>query len=229
MFKHLTALIFTLTLLSGAAAAETRNLSGFERVRAADRLEVEIGIGPVFSVDVTGVDAARVRTRIVSRQLEISDGRRNWFGGGRKLDAVVRVTMPLVEGLAAARGAEMSATLSGACEDLSVAAAMGASIRARGIECASVDAAAAMGGEVQLVGTCRALSVAAAMGGEVRAGGLLCQTVDASAAMGGDVQAFASQSYDASASMGGAVNVAGQAAQRESSAAMGGAITSNPR
>lgn len=225
---HLVAPLLAVAALLGAAAAETRVLSDFDSVRASDRLEVEVVIGPVFSVEVSGADAARVRTRVDGRRLDISDGRRPWFGGGRKLDAQIRVAMPAIEGLAAARGADMTATLSGRCDDFSAAAAMGASLRVDGIECENVDAAAAMGAQLRLSGTCGAMSVAAAMGGEVRAQDLQCESIDASAAMGGEIRAFASQTYAAAASMGGSVDVAGEGARGETAAAMGGSIRERP-
>lgn len=223
---HRLIAIFALAALAASpAAAERRNLSGFDEVKAEDRITVEIVVGPAYSVEVTGADADRVRTQVEGDRLEIRDNRRPWFGNPR-LDAHVRVTMPGVEGLAAARGADMTATLDGAsCIDLSAAAAMGATLRASGLECRNVDAAAAMGATLQLTGSCRALDAAAAMGGDISANELRCFTVDASAAMGGSVNAYASESYDAAASMGGDIDVEGGAAARETSSAMGGSIT----
>jgi hypothetical protein len=211
--------------LAGAAHAETRGLTGFTEINASDRLRVEVATGETYGVEVTGADAERVRTRLDGRTLRISDARRPWFGSRRRLDATVRVTAPRVEGVAASRGAELSATLSGECGDFSAAAAMGGAVRVSGVACRSVDAAAAMGGELRLAGTCDALDVSAAMGGQVRAADLQCRTVDASAAMGGDIRVYASESYDASAAMGADIDVAGEARRGETSAAMGGSIS----
>jgi hypothetical protein len=213
--------------IAAPAAAEMRQLTGFDAVHAADRLRVEVSIGSSHSVEVTGADAERVRTRVERGQLRISDSRRPWFGPSPVLDALVRVTVPDLEGVAAARGAELRADLSGAesCTSLSAAAAMGGEAVVDSIRCDDVDASAAMGGVLRLSGACRMLDVSAAMGGEVRADTLECELVDASAAMGGDVRAFASQSYDASAAMGGAINVAGGARASDRSSVMGGSIS----
>lgn len=215
--------------LAGAAYAEIRNLSGFSEINVRDRIVVEAAVGERYSVDVAGPEADRVRTRVENGVLRISDGRRPWFGRSNRIDARVRITAPRLEGVAASRGAEITATLSGECDDFSVAAAMGGAARVSGAACDTVDAAAAMGGVVRIAGTCRVFDVSAAMGGEVRADELECRVVDASAAMGGSIRAFASQSYDASAAMGGAINVAGGASVSDTSAAMGGSITRSER
>jgi hypothetical protein len=207
------------------AAAEMRNLRGFDEIYASDRIRVDVSVGAEYSVEVTGADAERVRTRIENGQLRISDARRPWFGRTPQLDAHVRVTAPEVEGVAAARGAEVRANLAGgSCSSFSAAAAMGGEAVVESIQCDDVDASAAMGGVLRLEGACRMLDVSAAMGGEVRADRLQCELVDASAAMGGDIRAFASQSYDASAAMGGAINVAGGARVSDRSSVMGGSI-----
>lgn len=213
--------------MAGAAYAETRDLRGFTEVEARDRVRVEVTVGERYSVQVTGPQAARVRTRVHGDRLRISDANRPWFGRGSRVDATVRVTAPRIEGVAASRGAELTATMSGACDDFSAAAAMGGQARVTGLECSTVDASAAMGGELEMAGACGALSVSAAMGGSIRGADLRCRTVDASAAMGGAMRVYASERFDASAAMGGAINVAGEGARGDTSAAMGGSINHN--
>jgi hypothetical protein len=214
--------------LAVSASAETRNLTGFTSVNAQDRIRVEVTTGD-YSVQVIGEDAARVRTRIENGQLRIYNGRRPWFGSGPRLDATVRVSAPRLEGVSAARGAELNATVTGSCSDFSAAAAMGGTAHVAGLRCNSVDASAAMGGDLRVNGECRSLNVSAAMGGNVDADDLECERVDASAAMGGSVRAFASEYYDASASMGGSIDVAGGASTHETSSSMGGSISHTNR
>ncbi len=102
--------------LAVPAAAETRNLSGFSAVNASDRMTVEVAVGERYSVEVTGSDADRVRTRLDGNTLRITDARRPWWGGGHRLDARVRVTAPAINRVSASRGAELVAVLSGACD-----------------------------------------------------------------------------------------------------------------
>lgn len=225
MHRFIAPALFA-AMIAAPAAAEMRDLSGFDEIHASDRIRVEVTVGGAYSVEVTGADANRVRTRLDGDELRISDARRPWFGRTPELDALVRVTTPELEGVAASRGAELNANLSDApCVGFSAAAAMGGAATVDGLRCEDVDASAAMGGIVRLAGACRSLDVSAAMGGMVRADGLECELVDASAAMGGEIRAFASQSYDASAAMGGAVNVGGGARSSDRSAVMGGSIS----
>jgi len=88
--------------LTGAAAAETRALSGFNGVAAADPIRVEIATGSAYAVEVTGGDAARVATQVEGDTLRIFQRNRPWFGGGRRLDASVRITMPEIDAISAA-------------------------------------------------------------------------------------------------------------------------------
>ncbi|MBL8543930.1 MAG: DUF2807 domain-containing protein [Hyphomonadaceae bacterium] len=192
-----------LAALTMSASADTRDISGFTGVGVSDHIAVEIATGPAYTVEVTGSDAARVRTRVEHGSLQISDARRPWFGQAPRLDATVRITMPRVERLAAARGAEVAA---------------------RDVNADELSIAAAMGGQLEVSGTCSALSAAAAMGGVIDAGELHCATAEVSAAMGGAAEIYASQSYEASAVMGGAIDIAGEAQRGEVSTVMGGAV-----
>jgi len=200
--KYLTTLAVSVMALSVSAAAETRNLSGFESVSAEDRLQVEVATG-AYSVQITGADASRVRTQINGDSLKISQRNRPWFGETPRLDAVVRITMPRVDGLSASRGAELSAS---------------------GIEARNVSLSASMGGELRVVGTCGTVTAAASMGGVIRAEDFHCERADVSASMGGEARVYASETYEGSASMGGAINISGDGASNGRATAMGGTI-----
>ncbi|WP_395648320.1 GIN domain-containing protein [Terricaulis sp.] len=204
--KRLLAPALLAMAIAMPAAAEPRNLTGFDGVNVSDRIEADVMIGPQFSVDVSGPDAGRVQTRLDGDTLRISERNRPWFGGSRRVNATVRVTLPRIEGLAASRGA---------------------SVRMGRVETDSMSLAAAMGGELTISGSCRNLSVAVSMGGIVKAEDFQCLTADAAASMGGEARIFASQSFDASASMGGVVNVAGDPDHSDVSTSMGGEVSSH--
>ncbi len=221
--KQLFAML-ALGVLVGGASAEPRAVTGFDNVNASGRFRVEIAIGPAHSVNVEGPDAARIVTRRDGDTLKIEPRRRPWFGGEPRFDALVRVTLPRLEGVAAARGANVSAIAGGDCSEFDAVAAMGANLVVRELYCGRVDASAAMGGVIELIGGCRTLDVAAAMGGTVNAEALRCDTVDASAAMGGEIKAFAETSYDASAAMGGDIDVSGGGRAIDRSTALGGSV-----
>lgn len=225
--KKLLALL-ALGALTAAASAEPRSVTGFDQINASGRFRVEIAVGPTHSVNVEGPDAARIVTRRDGDTLKIEPRDRPWFGGEPRYDAVVRVTLPRFEGVAAARGAQVNATGGGACTDFNAVAAMGANLVVHELYCNHVDASAAMGGVSELIGGCRTLDVSAAMGGVVEADALHCETVDASAAMGGEIKAFAETSYDASAAMGGDIDVSGGGRANDRSTALGGSVNERP-
>jgi len=199
--KYAAASVLLALTMAAPASAEMRNLSGFTEVVAQDNIVVEVRTGP-YAVEVTGVEANRIITRIDRDQLKISERNRPWFGPDRRVNALVRVTLPSVSSLAAAKGATLTA-FDIAADDMSLAAAMG--------------------GEVRVNGTCHSLDVAAAMGGIVRAEAFHCVNADISAAMGGEARVFATRTFDATAAMGGTVNIAG-GAHGDTTAVMGGAV-----
>jgi hypothetical protein len=186
-----------------AAQAETRDVSGFTGVAAADRIRVEVTTGPSYRVDVTGSDASRVRTRVEDGTLRIRRTNRPWFGETPPIDATVRVTMPRVESLASSMGAELSAS---------------------DITAGDISLAASMGGELNVAGACTSLDAAVSMGGVIKADELHCRDADVSASMGGEARVYASNSFEVSASMGGAVNVAGEGRASDVSLSMGGSL-----
>lgn len=200
-----TALIAGVALfaLAGPANAETRNVSGFTSVAAADRIRVEVNVGSSYRVDVAGADAARVRTSVANGTLRIRRTNRPWWGSTPPIDATVRVTMPRIEGLASSSGAELIAT---------------------GITADNISLAASMGGELRAAGSCGNLDASAAMGGIIKAEALQCRDADVSASMGGEARVYASNRFEVSASMGGAVNVAGDGRAQDVSLSMGGSL-----
>lgn len=202
------SLIAGLAVLSIAslASAETRNVSGFTGVSAADRIAVEVTVGPAYRVDVTGSDARRVSTRVDGDTLRIRRSNRPWFGGTPPIDATVRITMPEIEHLGASMGAELTAT---------------------DIHSDDLSLSASMGGELSAAGACGALDASASMGGSIKAEGLHCRDADISVSMGGAASVYASNQFDVSASMGGSVSVAGEGRAADVSLSMGGSLDRN--
>jgi hypothetical protein len=203
-----TSIIAGLALVSLAsiASAETRNVSGFTGVSAADRIRVEVSVGPAYRVEVTGADARRVSTRVDDGTLRIRRTNRPVWGGTPPIDATVRVTMPAIDSLSSSMGADLNAT---------------------GVNTRDVSLAAAMGGELSVAGACTTLDASVSMGGVIKAERLQCRDADVSASMGGEARIYASHRFEVSASMGGAVNVAGEGHASDVSLSMGGTLDQN--
>jgi hypothetical protein len=152
-------------LFLGAASAETRNLSGFEGVRAEGRFDVSVTVGGQYSVTITGPDADRLRTEIDDGELMVETRNRPWFGDEPRVNADVVITTPRLNSLVSARGADLEATNVSA-DSFSMVAAMGGEVRAAGT-CQNLDASASMGGSVRVDGAPAHTNISTSMGGGV--------------------------------------------------------------
>lgn len=194
-----------MAVFAGGASAETRNLQGFVGVGAEGQFHVVVAIADRYSVEVSGPDAAKIDTHIEGNALKIKGSGWHWFGEQR-YNANVQVTLPRLEAIDAARGA-----------DVTVA----------GVNSDHISLNAAMGGEIHASGVCQSLSANAAMGGAIEAAGLDCSNADVHAAMGGDARVHARDTLSAAAAMGGEIRVSGNPPQRSTREAMGGDVSFN--
>lgn len=213
--------------LASPAAAETRALSGFTSVDASGKYRVEVSQGEGFAVSIDGSDAGRVETEVERGVLRITQPT-SWFGlaPARRLNAVVRVRMPTVEALSAARGVTMiAADLTS--QRLELSAAQGAQLNVVGVSGGSVALSAEQGAAIEAAGVCESLEANASMGGSIEADDLVCARGAGNASMGGVLEMRASTSIEANASMGGVIDVTGSPATRSSSSSMGGSVDIN--
>lgn len=168
----------------GTALAEPRNLSGFTRVDASAGVDVEVTVGPGYSVDVSGPGADRIVTRLAGQSL-IVERQRGWsWGWGRSPRAEVRVTMPRVEALSASSGA-----------DLVVSGVNGGDI--------ALDASS--GADLRVSGSCASFTADVSSGADIHAQDLRCEGGRVEASSGADARVFASGRLDVEASSGGGV------------------------
>ena len=172
---------------SSAAQAETRSLTGFDRISASGGTHVEVSIGPSFSVEVEGRDAAQIVTRVASGRLIVEPVRGGWRIRGRR-QALVRVTMPSLDALDASSGAEISAR-GVAADDLALEASSGAGLN--------------------VAGACRALAAGASSGARISARDLHCETGSVEASSGADAAISVSGVLNVDASSGASVVASG--------------------
>ncbi len=176
----LAAAVLVLATAS-VASAETRNLSGFTKVSANAGTDVQVTIGPTYSVEVTGRDANRIVTRIQGETL-IVEPTRGWSWRGRQ--ANVRVTMPRVTGLSASSGADLVAT---------------------GVSGGAIELASSSGADLQVSGTCGSFTADASSGADIDARNLRCEGGSVDVSSGADARVYASAQLDVDASSGGGV------------------------
>lgn len=167
---------------AGTAFAAPRDHSGFTRVDASAATEVEVTVGPNYSVDVSGPGADRIITRVSGQTLIVT--RRSGFSWGPKPRALVRVSMPRVEGLSASSAAE-----------LTVSGVNGGDI--------ALDTSSA--GELRVSGRCGRFTADASSGGGLNAQELRCENGNVDTSSGGTARVYASGRLNVDASSGGTV------------------------
>jgi hypothetical protein len=96
-------------------ASVSRDLSGFDRVDARGRWEIDIQRGDAWDVVLAYSENAedRLDVRVENGRLVLEDNRRgwSWFGGGNDETFEATITMPALEGIELAGASEL--TLSG--------------------------------------------------------------------------------------------------------------------
>ncbi len=188
-------------LSAGAAFAEPRNHSGFTRVSASAGTDVEVTVGPGFSVDVTGADAHRIVTR-VSGQTLIVERERGW-NWGRSPRAEVRVTMPRVDGLSASSGADLTAS---------------------GVDADDIRLDSSSGADLRVSGRCASFRADASSGSDIHAQNLRCENGRVEASSGADARVYASGRLDIDASSGGGIVAYGNPGVGEVDLSSGGSF-----
>ncbi|MBS0386563.1 MAG: DUF2807 domain-containing protein [Proteobacteria bacterium] len=183
----MTVLALVLLFAASPAQAEVRNLSGFDAIDASGSLNVEVAMGPQFSVQVEGSHPDRVLSSVSGNRLVLRT-QHSWFSFNMGPTASVRVTMPSVRALQTSAGADLAA---------------------HGLRAEALSLAASSGSDLRADGACRSLRAAASSGADLRAGDLVCEAVDVSASSGSDATVNARVSADVNASSGADIRVRG--------------------
>jgi Putative auto-transporter adhesin, head GIN domain len=201
MVRVLLAALAASALFAAPAAADTRALSGFTKVSASAGTHVDIRVGPAFRVEVEGRDAARILTRVSNGTLVVEPVRGNFWRGRR--DAIVRVSMPAVEGLDASSGAH---------------------IQAQGLSGGAVALGASSGARVEAGGVCASFTAQASSGAEIDAEALRCENGSVDVSSGARAEVFATGRLDVDASSGGDVTAFGNPGIGDISLSSGGSL-----
>ena len=186
---------------AGAAHAETRTVSGFTKVEANAGTDVEVTIGGAFRVEVTGRDADRIQTRLSGDALVVEPVR-GWSWRGRR-QANIRVTMPRVDGLSAASGADLVAT---------------------GLNGGAITLESSSGADLRVSGTCSSFSADASSGADLSAQNLRCESGSVDVSSGADARVHATGRLDVDASSGGGVVAYGNPAIGNIELSSGGSL-----
>lgn len=193
---------FSAVLLAfGAAAAhaddddivtQTLDLTGFDRIEIAGVYEMDVRVGPDFSIEISGPDyeMERVQASVSNGVLELDmkDRRRGRRHRGKRDGVEARITLPLLRGL------DVSGVVDG---DVS------------GIDTDAFDVNISGVGDVELTGECGSLDARLSGVGDLDAQGLECNNVSVRVSGVGDADVYARDSVDARVSGMGDIDVYG--------------------
>jgi hypothetical protein len=194
-------------LAATSAAAETKSfdLKNFTRVSVSAGTDVEIVVGPEFSVAAEGEQKAVDKLDVKVEGDMLTIGRKPSFSMfGHQGLVKVKVTLPILSALLASSGADASAA---------------------NVDAAQFKLKATSGASAKASGLCIGLAIEASSGGDADATELVCEDATAEASSGADVDVFASKSVIAEASSGGDITVHGKPAQVDITKSSGGDVS----
>jgi len=197
--------VFAIGVNAAHAEERTFNLSGFDAVSASAGVDVDINVGPDYSVraDTTDEGFERLEIRVDNGELIVSRKSRG-FNWKRAPRINVRVTMPGLVGLDVSSGADVDVT---------------------GVTADQFDAEISSGGSAEVSGECGHINADVSSGGDLDAEGLLCKYAVVDASSGGSASIYASGSLAADASSGGDIEVSGSPEKTSIDKSTGGSVS----
>lgn len=220
--KNLFIVLFLgLSFISWAQKTETRSVSSFSGVKAAEGIDVYLKKGSKESVrlEVTGVELADVITEISGDYLKIH------MREGRYRDRTVKVyvTYVKIDKLSASSAANIFSSEVIKAASLSLNASSAASIDIE-IDAQKVTVGASSAADIELKGKTIDLDADASSAGEVSAYDLVAESVEAQASSAGSIKISVTKGIDAQASSGGSVRYRGNPERSNTHSSSGGSV-----
>jgi len=176
----------------GPKIEKSYDFTGFDRIFIEGVYEVDIRVGPSFSIETSGTEKRMKYAKVtksgdsLTLGLENSTSKKFWKGKNKGIRAVI--TLPELNEI----------SLSGV-----------GSVEARGINATRFDVSLEGVGSVELYGTCDRLNAQVEGIGSLEADNLECQSVDVSLEGMGSAEVYASKSVDADIEGMGSIDVKG--------------------
>ena len=220
--KNLFILLFlSSSVFAWAQKTETRSVSSFSGVKAAEGIDVYLKKGSKESVslEVSGVDLQDVITEISGDYLKIH------MREGRYRDRTVKVyvTYVKIDKLSASSAANIFSSSVIKASELSLNASSAASIDIE-IEADKVSAGASSAADIELKGKAVTLDAGASSAGEINAYDLASENAEAQASSAGSIKLSVSKSIEARASSGGSVRYRGNPERSNTNSSSGGSV-----
>ncbi len=183
----------------GNDITQNYEIAGFNEIDIGGVYEVDIRVGPDFSVTLSGAEEEMARADVVVErgvlhltQEELRGGKRRW----RNMGLTAQISLPALNAIKVAGVADV---------DVDGVAADDFTLRLAGV------------GEIDVAGTCNGLTASVSGVGELDAADLKCADVDVRVSGVGEAKVYASQSVDASVGGIGSITVYGSPARVEKS------------
>jgi hypothetical protein len=187
----------------GPAVNQFRDLKGFTGVDASAGLEVDVAVGPDFSVEVTGKNPQTVQMEVRDSSLVIRpQGNRSWWRWNSL--PRVKISMPTIQSINSSAGADVNAT---------------------GIQSATLALEASAGAQLQASGACDTLKTEASSGAQIDATSLACKTGNSEVSTGAQTRIYITGLLNVDASTGGIVHAAGNPTRGQISLSTGGTLS----
>lgn len=222
MKNLLVILLFASGSLVHAQESQTRSVSSFTGVKAAEGVDVYLSKGEKESVrvEVTGTSLENIITEVSGSYLKVHMRDGNYKG---RVDARVYVTYVKIDKLSASSAGSIFSEGTIEASNLEISSSSAANIEVT-INAGSVDVSSSSAGEVELKGKARSLTADASSAGEIDAYDLESGKVEAEAASAGSIKINATEELDAHASSGGSIRFRGNPDKSVTNSSSGGSV-----
>jgi hypothetical protein len=223
MKKFLTIILFVYTANTVLAQqTETRNVSPFSGVKAAEGIDVYLKKGDKENVKVEvsdGVSPSVVLTEVSGSYLKVHMK----SGNHRNVNAKVYVTYVQIDKLSASSAGNIysDGPIKAAAMEISSSSAGTIEVT---IEVNTLQASASSAGDVELKGKAKSASVDASSAGEIDAFDLETESVNAEASSGGSIKTNVTRNLTAHASSGGSIRYRGNPDKQNTNSSSGGSV-----
>lgn len=169
----------------GTGTTRTFAVDGFTAIDLRGSDDVDVRVGPGFSVRADGDADALDRLKITKEGTTLRIARRN---GSRSGEAKIAITLPQLLSASAAGSGDMTVDRV-AGPAFTAATAGSGSLSVAAMQVARADVSLAGSGDIELAGTADSLKISIAGSGDVDAGGLRAKGAEVSIAGSGSVKA----------------------------------------
>lgn len=224
LMKNLLAIILLVTIAFSVQAQEsqTRSVSPFTGVKAAEGIDVYLTKGEKESVrvEVTGTKLENIITEVSGSYLKVHMRDGNYRG---HVDAKVFVTYVKIDKLSASSAGSIFSEGTIDANTLEVTSSSAGNVEVT-INAGSVEVSASSAGEAELKGKAKSILAEASSAGEIDAYDLEAQKVDAQASSAGSIKVNVTEELDAHASSGGSIRYRGNPNKSITDSSSGGSV-----